>query len=212
MECRPLIAILRGINPKESEKFSEALIDCGIKIIEVPLNSPSPFDTIYRMINFHGDRAIFGAGTVLNHKDVEKLHDIGCKMIVSPNTNKNVIKKTKQLKMISIPGVFTATEVYNALDYGADFLKLFPANQIKENGFKALFSILPNDLISFAVGGIEKKNLRSWLNVGITGFGIGSYLYEPGISINEFKKKAKKIVQEFDFLSKKRKIKLLKNN
>ena len=139
---RPLIAILRGITPLEAESVSDVLIEAGISIIEVPLNSPQPFETIERMVKFHGANGIFGAGTVLNEYDVYRVQDVGGKIIVSPNLNTLVIKKTKELNMYSMPGVFTATECFDALDSGADALKFFPASLLKEENFRALHAVL----------------------------------------------------------------------
>ena len=133
---RPLIAILRGITPLEAESVSDVLIEAGISIIEVPLNSPQPFETIERMVKFHGENGVFGAGTVLREYEVYRVQEVGGKIIVSPNLNTLVIKKTKELNMYSIPGVFTATECFDALDSGADALIFFPASLLKEENFK----------------------------------------------------------------------------
>ena len=132
---RPLIAILRGITPLEAESVSDVLIEAGIKIIEVPLNSPRPYETIERMVKFHGDKGVFGAGTVLKDDQVSKVADAGGNIIVSPNSNPLIIKKTKELNMLSFPGVFTASECFQALDAGADGLKFFPASLLKPKNF-----------------------------------------------------------------------------
>ena len=195
---RPLIAILRGITPLEAESVSDVLVEAGISIIEVPLNSPKPFETIERMVKFHGDNGIFGAGTVLREYDVYRVQEVGGKIIVSPNLNTLVVKKTKELNMYSIPGVFTATECFDALDSGADALKLFPASLLKEENFRALQAILPENTVSIAVGGISKNAFLSWLKVNITGFGLGSSLYKPGMLIEQVKLQAEKIVKAYD--------------
>ena len=195
---RPLIAILRGITPLEAESVSDVLIEAGISIIEVPLNSPQPFETIERMVKFHGDQGIFGAGTVLREHDVYRVQEVGGKIIVSPNLNTLVIKKTKELNLYSIPGVFTATECFDALDSGADALKFFPASQLKEENFQALQAVLPENTISIAVGGINENSFPSWLQVNIHGFGLGSNLYKPGMLIEEVKSKAENIVKFYD--------------
>ncbi len=195
---RPLIAILRGITPLEAESVSDILIEAGISIIEVPLNSPQPFETIERMVKFHGDNGIFGAGTVLREYDVYRVQEVGGKIIVSPNLNTLVIKKTKELNMYSIPGVFTATECFDALDTGADVLKFFPASLLKEENFKALNAVLPENTISIAVGGIGENTFPSWLKVNINGFGLGSSLYKPGMLVEEIKLKAENIVKFYD--------------
>ena len=195
---RPLIAILRGITPLEAESVSDVLIEAGISIIEVPLNSPQPFETIERMVKFHGEHGIFGAGTILNEHDVLRVQEVGGKIIVSPNLNTLVIKKTKELNLYSIPGVFTATECFDALDSGADALKLFPASLLKEENFRALQAVLPENTISIAVGGINENSFPSWLQVNIHGFGLGSNLYKPGMLVEEVKSKAKNIVKFYD--------------
>ena len=195
---RPLIAILRGISPLEAESVSDVLIEAGISIIEVPLNSPKPFETIERMVKFHGENGVFGAGTVLKENEVYRVAEIGGKIIVSPNLNTLVIRKTKELKMLSFPGVFTASECFDALDAGADGLKIFPASLLKEENFRALSSVLPKNIISIAVGGIDEKKFISWLQVNISGFGLGSNLYKPGMLIEEVKLKAQKIVRSYD--------------
>ena len=195
---RPLIAILRGITPLEAESVSDVLIEAGISIIEVPLNSPQPFETIERMVKFHGNKGIFGAGTVLKEYDVYRVQEVGGKIILSPNLNTLVIKKTKELNMYSIPGVFTATECFDALDSGADALKFFPASLLREENFKALNAVLPENTISIAVGGISENTFPSWLKVNINGFGLGSNLYKPGMLVEEIKLKAENIVKCYD--------------
>ena len=195
---RPLIAILRGITPLEAESVSDVLIEAGIKIIEVPLNSPRPYETIERMAKFHGKNGIFGAGTVLNEDEVSMVADAGGNIIVSPNSNPLIIKKTKELNLLSFPGVFTATECFQALDAGADGLKFFPASLLKPENFKALSAVLPDNIISIAVGGIDEINFSSWIEVKITGFGLGSNLYKPGMLLDDIQAKAEKIVKAYD--------------
>ena len=195
---RPLIAILRGITPLEAESVSDVLIEAGISIIEVPLNSPQPFETIERMVKFHNENGIFGAGTVLRENDVYRVQEVGGKIIVSPNLNTLVIKKTKELNLYSMPGVFTTTECFDALDSGADALKFFPASLLKEKNFQAIHAVLPENTISIAVGSIDENAFPSWLQVNINGFGLGSSLYKPGMLIEEVKSKAEKIVKAYD--------------
>jgi len=197
-EKRPLIGILRGITPLEAESISDVLIEAGITIIEVPLNSPQPYKTIERMVKFHGKSAIFGAGTVLHVNEVKTVSDCGGKLIVSPNLNTLVVKKSKNLNMYSFPGVFTATECFDALQSGADGLKFFPASLLKEENFMAINSVLPTNTISIAVGGIDEKKFSSWLNVNISGFGLGSNLYKPGMLVEEVKSRAQEIVKAYD--------------
>ena len=195
---RPLIAILRGITPLEAESVSDVLIESGINIIEVPLNSPNPFETIERMANFHGENGIFGAGTVLKEQEVSSVADAGGKIIISPNTNSLIINKSKELNLLSFPGVFTASECFEALDAGADGLKFFPASLLKPNNFKALSAVLPDNIVSIAVGGIDEIQFPIWLEVKVTGFGLGSNLYKPGMLLDEIKAKAERIVNVYD--------------
>jgi len=150
------------------------------------------------MVKFHGENGVFGAGTVLREYDVYRVQEVGGKIIVSPNLNTLVIKKTKELNMYSIPGVFTATECFDALDSGADALKFFPASLLKEENFRALQAVLPENTISIAVGGISEKAFASWLQVNINGFGLGSNLYKPGMLVEEVKLKAENIVKFYD--------------
>ena len=182
----------------EAESVSDVLIEAGISIIEVPLNSPQPFETIERMVKFHGANGVFGAGTVLKEYDVYRVQEVGGQIIVSPNLNTLVIKKTKELNMYSIPGVFTATEWFDALGSGADALKFFQASLLKEENFKALNAVLPENTISIAVGGISENTFPSWLKVNINGFGLGSNLYNPGMLVEEIKLKAEYIVKFYD--------------
>jgi len=200
---RPLIGILRGITPLEAESISDVLIESGISIIEVPLNSPEPFKTIERMVKFHGKNGIFGAGTVLKENEVKFVSDCGGQIIVSPNLNTLVIKKTKDLNMLSFPGVFTPKECFDALKSGADGLKFFPASLLKEENFNALNAVLPKNTVSIAVGGIDENKFSSWLNVNISGFGLGSNLYKPGMLVDEVKLRAQKIVKAYDLNFKK---------
>ena len=195
---RPLIGILRGITPLEAESISDVLIESGITIIEVPLNSPEPYKTIERMVKFHGKSAIFGAGTVLHINEVQTVSDCGGQIIVSPNLNTLVVKKTKNLNMLSFPGVFTPTECFDALQAGADGLKFFPASLLREENFKAISSVLTANTSSIAVGGIDEKKFSSWLDVNMSGFGLGSNVYKPGMLVEEVKLRAQGIVKAYD--------------
>ena len=177
---RSLIAILRGVQPHEAVAITEALIEAGITRIEVPLNSPDPHDSIARIIAHAGDRAMIGAGTVLEADAVARLAGIGARMVVSPDTNADVIAATKAHGMASYPGVFTATECFTALRHGADGLKFFPAFKLGLDGFKALSAVLPDGAATYAVGGVGPADFADWRAAGITGFGLGSTLYKPG--------------------------------
>src|SRR5262245_43102511 len=195
---RPLIAILRGITPKEAEAVLEALIATGIGLIEVPLNSPEPFASIRIMADRARGRARIGAGTVLTADDVRRAAEAGARLIVSPNRNDAVIGATKALGLDSYPGVFTATEAIGALGAGADALKFFPADQLGPAGIRAIAAVLPRRVPLLAVGGVDAGNIPTWLAAGIAGFGIGSGLYKPGMGPGEVARRAEEMVAAYD--------------
>jgi 2-dehydro-3-deoxyphosphogalactonate aldolase len=195
---RKIIAILRGITPDEAVPITEALIDAGITCIEVPLNSPDPFMSIKQMVDAFDQTALIGAGTVLNPDDVQRLHQIGARMVVSPDCNPRVIVATKQAGMKSYPGVMTPTECFTALRNGADGLKLFPGSLIGPEGLKAIKAVLPPGTETYAVGGAGPSNFADWRAAGVDGFGIGSALYKPGASVAEIKTHASEIVAAYD--------------
>ncbi len=195
---RKLIAILRGIEPKDAIAVAGALIDEGISIIEVPLNSPSPFESIELIVRQFGAEALIGAGTVLTVDQVDQLDRVGGKICVSPDCKPEVIRAAKRAGMISYPGVFTATECFTGLDAGADGLKLFPAFMAREEGLKALQAVLPNQTEVFAVGGVGEEDFTSWLAAGAAGFGIGSALYAPGKSATDVARSARTLVRSYD--------------
>lgn len=195
---RKIIAILRGITPAEAVPITEALIGAGISSIEVPLNSPDPFTSIRQMVDSFGQSALIGAGTVLNPDDVQRLHQIGAGMVVSPDCNPRVIVATKQAGMKSYPGVMTPTECFTALRNGADGLKLFPGSLIGPEGLKAIKAVLPPGTETYAVGGAGPSNFADWFAAGVDGFGIGSALYKPGASVDDIRARAKDIVAAYD--------------
>jgi 2-dehydro-3-deoxyphosphogalactonate aldolase len=195
---RNLIAILRGITPAEAVAAAGALIDAGITSIEVPLNSPDPFDSIRMMVESHGNDALIGAGTVLTPDDVGRVAQVGGKLIVSPNTDPRVIVATKSEGLQSWPGVMTPTECFTALKNGADGLKIFPGTLIGPEGLKAIRAVLPPGTQVYAVGGAGPDNFREWFKATADGFGIGSALYKPGMSTADIAARARDIVAAYD--------------
>ena len=195
---REIIAILRGITPSEACEIVDVLIAAGITKIEVPLNSPDPFDSIARMIEHAGERGIIGAGTVLEVSAVQRLLRIGARMVVSPDAFPDVIRATKHAGMLSYPGVMTATEAFSATRAGADGLKFFPAFKLGPDGFAALSAVLPKDTPCYAVGGVGPDEFQAWRDVGIAGFGIGSGIYKPGMSAADVKARAEGLVAAYD--------------
>ena len=190
----PIIAILRGIQPGEAVAIGQALLDAGIDRIEVPLNSPSPLDSIAALAAAFGDRALIGAGTVLTPEQVREVHGAGGRLIVSPNADTDVISATKALGMHSWPGVFTATDCFAALKAGADGLKIFPAFKLGSDGLKALRDVLPPSVPVFAVGGVGAADIAEWRAAGADGFGIGGALYKPGRDAEDISERASALV------------------
>jgi 2-dehydro-3-deoxyphosphogalactonate aldolase len=180
-EC-PLIAILRGVTSGECEAIGEAVYEGGLRIIEVPLNSPEPLRSIERLAKRFGDRALVGAGTVSDPADVDRVRDAGGRIIVSPDTNVEVIAATVAAEIVSSPAFFTPSEAFSALRAGATALKLFPAEGASPTVLKAHLAVIPNSTTVLIVGGIKPDNMHPWLDAGATGFGLGSGLYKPGQS------------------------------
>lgn len=190
----PLIAILRGLEPSEALDVGEALVAAGIGVLEVPLNSPDPFDSIGRLSRALAGRAVVGAGTVLKPADVDRLADTGGTLVVSPNCSADVIRRTKALGLVSAPGVMTPTEAFAALDAGADMLKLFPGELIGPAGAKAMAAVLPKGVRIVMVGGVTADGLGAYKGGPVAGFGIGSAMFTPGLSADEVGQRARKFV------------------
>lgn len=195
---RELIAILRGVTPREVLSITEELINSGITKIEVPLNSPEPYSSIALMAQRFGDDALIGAGTVLSHEQVSRVKNAGGELIVSPDCNAEVITQAKSLGMISSPGVMTPTECFQALRCGADYLKFFPGSVLGIDGLKAIRAVLPPKTRVLAVGGSSPDNFKDWAKAGAQGLGIGSALYKPGDTASVVKARAVQMVRVFD--------------
>ena len=191
----PLVAILRGVTPGEVVAVGEALFEAGFRLIEVPLNSPEPLESIARLAKAFANRAVIGAGTVLRAAEVTAVRTAGGAMIVSPNTNVEVIAAAKKSGMISLPGFATASEAFAALDAGATALKLFPAEGASPAVLKAMRAVLPAGVRVLPVGGITPGNMAPWIEVGAAGFGIGSALYSPGVGLEEIARRGRTFVE-----------------
>ena len=190
----PLIAIIRGVTPDEAEAIGDAIFEGGIRIIEVPLNSPDPLASIERLASKFGERMLVGGGTVLSADRVGEVRAAGGRLIVSPNTNPQVIAATAAAGMVSSPGYFTPSEAFVALEAGATSLKLFPAGGSSPDVLKAHLDVIPKEVPILPVGGIKPDNMRPWLDAGATGFGLGGGLYKPGQSAADTLSKARAFV------------------
>lgn len=193
-EC-PLIAIIRGVTPDEADDIGQAILEAGIRIIEVPLNSPDPLSSISSLSKRFGDVALIGAGTVLTIGQVTEVQSAGGALVVSPNTNLDVICASAAAGMVSCPGYFTPSEAFAALAAGANGLKLFPAEGASPAVLKAQRAVIANDVPLLAVGGMSPSNMQPWLEAGATGFGLGSGLYRPGQSAADTADKARAYVE-----------------
>jgi len=178
-EC-PLVAIIRGVTPGEAKAIAGALYEGGIRIIEVPLNSPQPFESIRTIADAYGDRALVGAGTVLHPDDIARVKDAGGRLVVSPNTDIPVIEATVAAGLVSSPGYFTPSEAFDAILAGAHSIKLFPAEAASPKVVKAQKAVLPNDVPLIVVGGVTPESIPEWIGGGVDGFGLGGGLYKPG--------------------------------
>jgi len=190
----PLIAILRGVRPDEVVAIGEELVAAGFTLIEVPMNSPDPLDSVARLVAALGDRAMIGAGTVLTVDQVAAMRDAGGRMVISPNTNIDVIRASAAAGLVSLPGIATPSEAFAALGAGATALKLFPAEAVSPTVLKAMRAILPSDLRVLPVGGIVPEGMAAWRQAGAAGFGLGSALYKPGMTAGEVGARARAFI------------------
>lgn len=192
-EC-PLIAIVRGVTPDEAEAIGDAVYESGIRIIEVPLNSPHPLKSIELLAKRFSERMLVGAGTVLSASQVQQVAEAAGRIIVSPDTNAEVIAAAARAGLVSAPGYFTPSEAFVAIRAGATALKLFPAEAATPTVLKAQLAVLPTDIPYLVVGGVKPDNMRPWLDAGATGFGLGGGLYKPGQSADETLEKGRAYV------------------
>ena len=193
MRQLPLVAILRGLTPAEAPAVGDAIVEAGFRLLEVPLNSPQPLDSI-ALMRQRFPEALVGAGTVLSAQQVREVHAAGGELIVAPNFNAEVIAEAARLGLVSLPGVLTPTEAFGALAAGATGLKLFPAELASPAAVKALLAVLPKGTPLMPVGGITPDNMDAWRAAGSAGFGIGSALYKPGRPGTEIGKLARALV------------------
>ena len=199
IEKHPLIAILRGIKPTEVVDVAEILIEKDFKIIEIPLNSPDPIRSIELLTHYFENHAIIGAGTVLDEASIRSIAEAGAKLVVMPNGNGIVVKAAKDRGLIVIPGIATPSEAFAMIEAGADALKLFPAEGIPPSVLKAMKAVLPSTVPILPVGGITPEKMNDYLKAGAIGFGLGSALYKPGMTLRDIRKNAEAFNQALTF-------------
>ena len=197
LELPRIVAILRGITPDEILPVADALIAAGIDAIEVPFNSPQALRSIESLCGAHGDRVLCGAGTVLTVAQVDAVREAGGKLVVSPNTDVDVIRRTVAHGMIAMPGFATASEAFTALQAGAHALKLFPAGTYGSGHVKALRAVLPDEVRLYAVGGCGATNIGEWLRAGVQGLGVGGDLYQPGFAPADVQERARRLTAAY---------------
>ncbi|MEE1657715.1 2-dehydro-3-deoxy-6-phosphogalactonate aldolase [Microvirga sp. CF3062] len=197
----PLVAILRGLKPENAEAVGHALVEAGFRIIEVPLNSPEPFRSIERLAKTMPKNVLVGAGTVLDPEQVNGIRDVGGKLIVMPHADLDVIKRAKEQDLICTPGVATPTEAFAALKAGADAIKIFPAEAIPPAVVKAWRAVLPKNALVIPVGGIKPDNMKPYVDAGANGFGLGSALFTPAMSVEEIGRNARNFAAAWQALS-----------
>jgi 2-dehydro-3-deoxyphosphogalactonate aldolase len=195
---RHIIAILRGIRPEDAVPVCEALVAAGITLIEVPLNSPDPLASIGSAAKLFAGRAEIGAGTVLSPEAADSVADAGGSFVVSPDTNPAVIERTIARGMKSYPGVFSPTDAFAALRAGATGLKFFPAEVLGPRGIKAMKAVLPPEVPLYAVGGANPDNFAEYFAAGCAGFGLGTYIFKPGMTPSDVADRARTAVAAYD--------------
>jgi 2-dehydro-3-deoxyphosphogalactonate aldolase len=195
---RPLVAILRGVKPEEAEGIVSVLIDAGMTAIEIPLNSPDPFRSIGMAVKLAPAGVLVGAGTVLSTDDVDRLHDIGGKLLVSPNVDTEILACAAVHGMVTMPGVFTPTEALLAARAGASSLKFFPASVLGAAGIAAIRAVLPDGPMIAAVGGVSDANFAEYIKGGVRAFGLGSSLYKPGMTAADVAVRARATIKAYD--------------
>jgi len=194
IEACPLVAILRGVEPDEVVAIGTALVETGFRIIEVPLNSPNPLESIRRLAENFGDQALIGAGTVLDPGSVQDISEAGGRLIVMPHAGDAVVREAKSRGLHAIPGFATPTEAFAMLEAGADALKLFPAEASGPPVLKAMRAVLPKSAPVLPVGGITPEKMAAYREAGAAGFGLGSALYKPGMSAAEVAENARRFI------------------
>lgn len=194
LEQMPVVAIIRGVHPEEVLDIGTAIYEAGIGVIEVPLNSPDPFDSIRKLADGLGNECVIGCGTLLKKSDAKRVADAGGEIAVTPNTRPEVIRKCLQQKLEPMPGWATPSEAFAAWRAGARYLKLFPAATYGSGHVKAVRAVLPPEAKVLAVGGVGAADAAEWLAAGADGFGIGSEIYKAGFTADEVHERAKAIV------------------
>ncbi|WP_025032115.1 2-dehydro-3-deoxy-6-phosphogalactonate aldolase [Bradyrhizobium sp. DOA9] len=195
---RPLVAILRGIKPEETEAIVGVLIEAGMTAIEIPLNSPDPFRSIGMAVRQAPSGVLIGAGTVLTTADVDRLNGVGGRLMVSPNVDTEVLARAQQHGMVTMPGVFSPTEALLAARSGASSLKFFPASVLGASGIAAIKAVLPAGVMIAAVGGVSEQNFAEYIKGGVTAFGLGSSLYKSGMTAADVATRAKVTIAAYD--------------
>jgi 2-dehydro-3-deoxyphosphogalactonate aldolase len=194
LERCPVIAILRGIRPEEAESIGAALERAGISIVEVPLNSPDPFESISILSRAFGSRMLVGAGTLTDPKQVSEVAAAGGRLIVTPHAHTGIVRAAKAMGLFAVPGFFNPTEAFTLLDAGADAIKLFPSEVLGVPMLKALLAVLPTNALVIPVGGIQASNIAPWMSAGAQGVGAGSSIYQQGDDAANVQTKAEAMV------------------